>query len=75
VSGPTFLAKGRDGSRKRGTGDETTSRPWREPIDDRVVQITEAVAPFELALIGLEITGMDDRSAVSAITPNRANVG
>lgn len=43
-------------------GDESSSRAWREPIDDWFVAMAEAVAAqhqFELALIGHEVSGMD----------------
>lgn len=43
-------------------GDETSSRAWREPIDHWFIRIAEAVAaehPFQLALIGHEVSGMD----------------
>lgn len=43
-------------------GAETSSRAWREPIDHWFIRMAEAIAaeyPFELALIGHEVSGMD----------------
>jgi hypothetical protein len=45
-------------------GDEASSRAWREPIDHWFIRIAEAVAvehPFELALIGHEVSDQDER--------------
>ena len=43
-------------------GGGSSSRPWREPLDDWLVRIAAAVfvaAPFPLALIGHEVSGTD----------------